>query len=147
MKQVSAVSAVSAVTSSTRHRGVLRNSFSDVLSELDRRCPDFVETDRWRQCVTDAQRFLADWGDQAAALGWTADDLFGLHPVPERPALSYCRLARYDCTGLLWLLQGRPVIALTDTTATIRTPSGGTGTYRKDCISYIDARKRITRPT
>jgi hypothetical protein len=81
--------------------------------------------------VTDAQRFLADWGGQSAALGWTVDELFGLHPAPARPAPTYCRLSRYDTTGLIWLLQGRAVVALTDTTATIRTSSGGTVTYRK----------------
>jgi hypothetical protein len=101
------------------------------LAELERRCPNFIETGRWQQCVTDAQRFLAAWGDQAAALGWTAEELFGLHPVPARPAPSYCRLSRYDCTGLLWLLQGRAVVALTATTAAIGTPSGGTVIYRK----------------
>jgi hypothetical protein len=58
------------------------------------------------------------------------DDLFGLHAVPARPAPSYSRLSRYEATGLLWLLQGRAVVALTDTTATITTPSGGTLTYR-----------------
>jgi hypothetical protein len=40
-------------------------------------------------------------------------------------------ISRYDRTGLLWLLQGRPVVALTDTSATVSTPSGGTLTYRK----------------
>lgn len=105
--------------------------FDQALSELESRCPDYVEAARWQRCLADAQRFLANWGDQAATLGWTVRELFGLHPVPERPAPAYCRLARYDCTGLLWLLQGRAVIALSDTTATIRTPSGGTVTYRK----------------
>ena len=122
-------------------------SYADTLDRLERRCPDRVEPARWQQCIADASRFVSSWGDKAAALGWTAHELFGLHPVPAQPAPSYCRLARYDRTGLLWLLQGRPVIALTDNAGTIRTPSGGTVTYRKYCISYIDARKRITRPT
>jgi hypothetical protein len=29
-------------------------------------------------------------------LGWTAQDLFGLPPVPEKPAPNYRRLSRYD---------------------------------------------------
>jgi hypothetical protein len=97
---------------------------------LVRRCPDFVEPDRWRQAVEDGRRFLASRGGQADALGWTARELFGLHTPPERPAANYSRLSRYDETGLIWLLRGRPVIALTETTAAIQ---GATAvlTYRK----------------
>ena len=35
------------------------------------------------------------------------------------PAPSYRRLSRYDQTGLIWLLRGRPVVAMTDSTAAI----------------------------
>ena len=48
---------------------------------------------------TTAERFLAEWGEQAEALGWTARDLFGLHEVPANPHPTYQRLSRYDCTG------------------------------------------------
>ena len=81
--------------------------------------------------------FLAKWGRQAEALGWTARELFGLHPVPAQPVPTFRRLARYDTTGLIWLLQGRPVIALTETDAAIQsagadrdvpqTPQAGAG--------------------
>ena len=94
--------------------------------------PECVEPARWQQAVRDAEYFLAKWGVQAIALGWTARDLFGLHPVPERPAASYQRLARYDSTGLIWLLQGRPVVALTAETAAIQVKSGGRLIYRKN---------------
>ena len=104
--------------------------FADALDHLDRRCPDHIEAKRWQQCVVDASRFIASWGDKALALGWTADELFGLPEPPARPHPSYSRLSRYDCTGLLWLLQGRRVIALTNTTAAIST-SSGIVTYRK----------------
>ena len=33
-------------------------------------------------------------------------------------------------TGLIWLLQGRAVVALTEMTAAVKTRSGGTLTYR-----------------
>jgi hypothetical protein len=39
--------------------------------------------------------------------------------------------SRYDSTGLIWLLQGRPVIALTATTAAIQHSNGHVTTYRK----------------
>jgi hypothetical protein len=97
---------------------------------LERRCPDFVEAERWQQAVEDGWRFLGLWDEQAHALGWTARELFGLHTPPQRPAVSYSRLSRYDETGLIWLLRGRRVIALTETTAAIQ---GATSilTYRK----------------
>jgi hypothetical protein len=93
--------------------------------------PALVPVDRWRQCVKDGNRFLTKWGEQAEALGWTSADLFGLHTPPKRPHPSYNRLSRYDCTGLCWLLEGRPVVALTADTAAIESPTGNITTYRK----------------
>jgi hypothetical protein len=90
---------------------------------LEVRCPEQVELRRWQQAVDDGGRFLCSWGEQAAALGWSDDDLFALHPVAPD--------ARYDTMGLVWLLRGRPVVALTASTAAIRTPSGSTLTYRR----------------
>jgi len=98
---------------------------------LQRRCPDHVEPNRWRGALEDGGRFLARWGEQARGLGWTARDLFGLHEVPDNPSLNYRRLSRYDETGLIWLLEGRPVVMLTDGTAMIENPSGTVTVYRK----------------
>ena len=105
--------------------------FGRTLSELERRCPNHVDPARWQRAVEDGRRFLAQWGEQAEALGWTARDLFGLHDVPANPHPTYQRLSRYDCTGLIWLLQGCPVVALTEATAAIRMPTGNVTTYRK----------------
>jgi hypothetical protein len=105
--------------------------YSSMFSAIRAKCPAYVEIDRWQQAVEDAGRFLATWGEQAEALGWTSRELFGLHTPTERPTASYQRLSRYDETGLVWLLQGRPVIALTADTAAVQTTSGGTLTYRK----------------
>jgi hypothetical protein len=106
--------------------------FAETLDVLERRCPDYVEAERWQQAIIDAQRFIASWGDKAEALGWTSTELFGLHKPPANPHPSYSRLSRYDCTGLLWLLQGRRVVALTDDTAAIQNPNtGNVLTYRK----------------
>jgi hypothetical protein len=91
--------------------------FGRALAALHEHCPDHVPDDRWQQAVADGQAFLAAWGERADRLGWTAQDLFGLHKPPETPHPSYRRLSRYDCTGLVWLLQGRPVVALTEVTA------------------------------
>jgi hypothetical protein len=77
----------------------------------------------------DGRRFVARWDEQPDAFGWTA--LFGLRPVPERPAANYSRLSRLDTAGLIWLLRGRPVISLTASEAAIRGHSGATLAYRR----------------
>ena len=98
---------------------------------LRSKCPELVESDRWRQAIEDTTTFLATWGAEARRLGWTAQELFGLHSVPERPAANYSRLSRYDHTGLIWLLRGKPVIALTASEAAIRADSGAPTVYRR----------------
>jgi hypothetical protein len=105
--------------------------YAAALDSLERRCPDHVEPDRWRQCIEDGQRFIATWGHKAVAFKWTADELFGLHDPPKNPHPSYRRLSRYDCTGLIWNLQGRRVVALTDNTAAVEGRTGNVTVYRK----------------
>ena len=90
-----------------------------------------MSADRWQQAIADGKQFLARWEKQAHALGWSANDLFGLFPVPAHAKPSFNRLARYDETGLAWLLQGRPVIALTAATAAIENTTGNITVYRK----------------
>jgi hypothetical protein len=107
-----------------------QSRYSGTLAALKTECPAAVEYARWQQAIQDADSFIAMWGAQAEALGWTARELFGLHPVPPRPAPTYQRLARYDATGLIWLLQGCPVVALTENEAAIQR-SGAVVMYRK----------------
>jgi len=102
-----------------------------VFALLQSRCPDRIDHGDWQQAVKDGSCFLARWGMQADGLGWTAPDLFGLHVVPDNPSQNYRRLSRYDETGLIWLLRGRPVVALTAATAAIEGPSGTVTIYRK----------------
>jgi len=104
--------------------------YSVTFAALKTECPAAVEHARWQQAIQDADSYIAKWGAQAHALGWTARELFGLHPVPPRPAPTYQRLTRYDATGLIWLLQGCPVVALTESEAAIQR-SGAVVIYRK----------------
>jgi hypothetical protein len=91
-----------------------------------------IPVPRWQQCVDDGKRFLAKWGAQAQALNWSSADLFGLIEIPEHPFPSFNRLSHYDRIGLVWLLQGRPVVALTADRAAIENPdTGNITTYRK----------------
>jgi hypothetical protein len=101
------------------------------LSALEARCPELVETNDWQQVVVDARSFIARWGKQAEKLGWTAKDLFGLFPVPPKPHPTFRRLSRHDATGLIWLLRGRPVVALTAESAAIESLTGAVTVYRK----------------
>jgi hypothetical protein len=77
-----------------------------ILAELEgRESPDWMMPDRWEILLRVAERFLDLWSPTAHAMGWTTLDLFGTHPT--RPAV------RFDVMGLLLLLQGGEVIALT----------------------------------
>jgi hypothetical protein len=106
--------------------------YRKVFAFLQLKPPALVDVARWRQCVEDGSKFLARWGEQAQALNWSSADLFGLHQPQAKPHPSYNRLSRYDATGLCWLLQGRPIVALTADTATIENPATGSiTTYRK----------------
>jgi hypothetical protein len=107
------------------------NRFCRIFAALEARSPDHVPAERWQHAVEDGRRFLARWGEQAEALGWTAKDLFGLQTPPEKPHPSYRRLSRYDETGLIWLLCGREVVALTEATAAIQNPTGAITIYRR----------------
>jgi len=100
--------------------------------ELERRCPDHIDVADWQAAVDDGRRFLAHWGVQAEALGWTARDLFGLATVPEKVTATYRRLRRVDLAGLVWLLHGRPVVALTESSVAIQAgQSKSILTYRR----------------
>jgi hypothetical protein len=63
-------------------------TYQATFDALERRCPDFVPNDRWQQAIQDATAFVSEWGAQAQAFSWTARELFGLHPVPERRAAN-----------------------------------------------------------
>ena len=106
------------------------DSYASALAPLRANCPAHVPEDRWRQAIVDATAFTSKWGAQVHALGWTERELFGLPYVPDRPRPKYQRLSRYDQTGLVWLLQGRRVVALTKDTAVIET-ANGTLSYRR----------------
>lgn len=50
---------------------VVGHPYVRMLPALRSKCPELVETDRWQQTISDAETFLAVWGAQAHALGWT----------------------------------------------------------------------------
>jgi hypothetical protein len=77
----------------------------------------------WQQLILDAERFLERWARQAAVLGWPTWELFGCH--------RRARWGRIQGMGLVLLLQGQDIAALTATEAVMRTPTGAHQTYRR----------------
>ena len=61
------------------------------------------------------------WCDQAALLGWTADELYRVPPV----------WARVDLTGVALLIADRRVIAVTETSIAIETLAGSHLKFRR----------------
>jgi hypothetical protein len=79
---------------------------------------------RWQPFVNDVRLFLdSPFRAVAVSLGWGPHDLFGCDS--SRP------FARIDQAGLLWLLNGARLIAMTENTATIETPTGARQTYQR----------------
>jgi hypothetical protein len=91
--------------------------------------PDWPEA-AWRILKEDALGFLNNWAAQAHALGWDALNLFAIHG--EAP------IARPDGMGLVPVLGGRPVVAITEDRAAIGAESGGTLTFRRHKAPPLD---------
>jgi hypothetical protein len=94
-------------------------SWAEALARLDPANPPCdVPPKRWLRFIDDCGRFLDDgWATRAAALGWGPVDLFGCDRIKP--------FARLDQAGLLWLINGRKLIAVTSDTAVISAPRGG----------------------
>lgn len=125
-----AVRATWAATDATRVVIVKRDStvppaWTDGFAMLD---PDRPPADatlrRWQRFVDDVGLFPeGPFCAVAAALDWTAADLFGCDR--DRP------FARLDRAGLLWLLNGDRLVMLADDAATIETRTGARQTWRR----------------
>lgn len=120
------------------------NGTSGTDADHDRdRPPRGVAPKAWRLLLADLETFRRDWSDRAAELGWSELELYGA----DRRA----PWERVDRSGLVWMLRGRPVVAMTADTATIATPSGGHLTYRcrrrefAECITLAELATTVTR--
>ena len=96
--------------------------------------PRTYPTKAWQQLITDAERFLDDWAAQAAALGWPGWELFGCH--------RRAPWGRIQGMGLVLLLHGDPLAALTASEAVIRRPSGAHQTRRRKPADPLLAAER-----
>ena len=86
-------------------------------------CPASCPAERWEALREDAYHFLRDHAARAHELGWTALDLFGVHP--EKP------WERFDCMGLVPLLNGARVVVLSDNEAMVEKPNGSRATFHR----------------
>jgi hypothetical protein len=89
---------------------------------LDAAAPPDCLPQRWVAAQDGLRRFVADgWGDQASLLGWSVDELYRVPPV----------WARVDLTGAALLIADRRVVAVTEASIAIETPSGSRLKFRR----------------
>ena len=71
---------------------------------------------RWHRIIDATDRFLGRWAHEAIRCGWTNLDVFGCHP--DRPT------ARFDCMGLVLLLDRSEVVGIDPDGADLMTVTG-----------------------
>ena len=78
--------------------------------------PAEISPSRWLQFLDDCGRFLDDgWAARAHALGWKPIDLLGCNPR---------RGVKFGRSGLVWLLDGAKLIALSANVAVVEASDG-----------------------
>ena len=108
------------------HDGGIPRGWAEGFARLDpNRPPGDVPLKRWQRFVDDVGKFLdsSPFCAIAASLGWGSHDLFGADR--DRP------FARIGECGLLWLLNGDRLVALSENTATIERRAGAQHTWRR----------------
>jgi hypothetical protein len=85
--------------------------------------PAHVDPARWQSVVDAAGRFLDAWGAKAAAVDWTAAELFGLDPAVP--------LNRRDRRGAAYFLADTEVLAHTAKAVTLRVGRDELRVYRR----------------
>ena len=78
---------------------------------------------RWDRIIDATGAFLGRWAGEAIRSGWTDLDLFGCHPdAPDR---------RFDCMGLVLLLDRREVVSIDPDGADVVTVTGTHQRFRR----------------
>ena len=85
--------------------------------------PAGVPPEAWSRLIHDAERFTAGWAETASRLGWTWLDLVGCDRVKP--------WARVDRWGVLWLVAGNSIVAMTADAAVIELAGGIRQSYRR----------------
>jgi hypothetical protein len=79
--------------------------------------------ERWQRIVDAAGIFLDRWATEAIRHGWTTLDLFGVD--------AGAPTARFDCMGLVMLLDRREILAIDERGADLVTASGARRRFRR----------------
>jgi hypothetical protein len=85
--------------------------------------PTGFSAQRWQRIVDAAGMFLDRWADTAIACGWTDLDVFGCNP--DRPD------ARFDCMGLVLLLDRCEVVGIDEAGADLVMNTGACQRFRR----------------
>jgi hypothetical protein len=89
---------------------------------LEANPPQDCSEERWTEATQGIRRFVRDgWGEQAALLRWTAEELYRVPPVWRR----------IDLTGAALLIGEARVIAVTENSVAIETLSGSRLKFRR----------------
>ncbi len=89
---------------------------------FDARPPPDCPEQRWAAARNGLQHFVRDgWGDQAALIGWTAEELYRVPPV----------WSRVDLTGAALMIGDRRVVAITEASIAIERLSGSRLKFRR----------------
>jgi hypothetical protein len=83
---------------------------------------DISERD-WQAMVDGAGRLLEQWGGKLASLGWTVEDIFGIHGLAP--------IVRLDLAGLVRFLIRFELVDLTDEHALLMNARGARHAYRR----------------
>jgi hypothetical protein len=78
---------------------------------------------RWERIIDATGRFLDRWAAEAVRCGWSDLDVFGCDPA--RPD------ARFDCMGLVLLLDRCELVGIDDNGADLRTITGAQHRFRR----------------
>jgi hypothetical protein len=107
------------------YEGGIPREWAEGFARLEpNRPPGDVPLRRWRTFVDDTGVFLdGGWAATAAALGWGPGELFGCDR--DQP------FARVNTAGILWLLNGDKLVALSSEIAVIERVTGARQTYRR----------------
>lgn len=87
-----------------QHDGGVPRHYALAFAEFQHELPVGADLERWQLAINDAGLFLDQWGCSAHGLGWSCAALFGQ---------SQLIAAASKQMGLIWLLNGRRVLALT----------------------------------
>jgi hypothetical protein len=98
--------------------------------DVDRPPPGFPPL-RWERFIDDAHIFIRDWARQADRLGWQTTAIFGVD--------THAPWARIDKAGLVVLLDGGRVVAMSEDWAALIMRRGGRLTFYRQRHTEVEA--------